>query len=250
MVRTRSGFAGLIAAGTLLVPLLLGGCRRAATNASPGQSASPATTTAAASAGGPWTVLFDGTSLAGWHNFATPGAPAQGWSAINGVLTRTGEGGDLATDREYENFELELEWKVGPRGNSGVIYRIDPTAEVTYSSGPEMQVLDNDRHPDGRNPLTSAGANYALHAPPAGVVKAATLWNAARLVVNGRHVEHWLNGVKVVEYELGSADWEARRRLSKFATSERYGRATRGLIALQDHGDRVEYRNIRLKELP
>lgn len=250
MVRTRSGFAGLIAAGTLLVPLLLGGCRRAAANASPGQSASPAATTAAASAGGPWTVLFDGTSLAGWHNFATPGAPAQGWSAINGVLTRTGEGGDLATDREYENFELELEWKVGPRGNSGVIYRIDPTAEVTYSSGPEMQVLDNDRHPDGRNPLTSAGANYALHAPPAGVVKAATLWNAARLVVNGRHVEHWLNGVKVVEYELGSADWEARRRLSKFATSERYGRAPRGLIALQDHGDRVEYRNIRLKELP
>jgi hypothetical protein len=103
---------------------------------------------------------------------------------------------------------------------------------------------------DDNNPLSSAGANYALHAAPRGVVKAAGKWNSARLVVNRTHVEHWLNSTKMAEYELGSADWEARRKASKFATAEKYGRATRGHIALQDHGDRVYFRNVRIRELP
>lgn len=197
-----------------------------------------------------WVSLFDGKTITGWHNYATPGAPVTGWSAEDGLLVRSGEGGDLTTDKQYANFEFELEWKVGPGGNSGIIYRIDHSGERSYITGPEMQILDDAVHRDGKNPLTSAGTNYALHAPTPGVVKPANEWNAARLVVNRNHVEHWLNGVKVVEYELGSADWETRRKASKFANAEKYGRATRGHLAIQDHGDRVYFRNIRIRELP
>jgi hypothetical protein len=199
---------------------------------------------------GPWTPLFDGVSLKGWHNYDTPGKPVVGWTAENGLLVRSGEGGDLTTDRQYADFELELEWKVEKGGNSGVIYRIDHRGEKTYVSGPEMQILDDAVHRDGQNPLTSAGANYALHPAPRGVVKGAGEWNTVRLVVHGKHVEHWLNRQKVVEYELGSADWEKRRKASKFADAEQYGRSTRGHIALQDHGDRVYFRHVRIRELP
>lgn len=199
---------------------------------------------------GPWTPLFTGTSLSGWHNYDTPGKPVVGWSAENGLLVRTGPGGDLTTDKQYANFELELEWKVEKGGNSGVIYRIDHRGEKSYLSGPELQILDDAVHGDGKNLLTSAGANYALHPAVPGVSKGAGQWNAVRLVVNGTHVEHWLNGTKVVAYELGSADWDTRRKASKFAAAELYGRALRGHIALQDHGDRVSFRNVRIRELP
>jgi hypothetical protein len=227
-------FRALLAGALLVITGLTSGSRDAFAQGKPGD----------------WTPLFDGKSLNGWHNYTTPGAPVTGWSVEDGLLVRSGPGGDLTTDRQYANFELELEWKVGPRGNSGIIYRIDHSGERTYITGPEMQILDDERHPDGRNPLTSAGANYALHAAPRGIVKPANEWNSARLVVRGNHVEHWLNGQKVVEYELGSSDWEARRKASKFANAEQYGRAATGHIALQDHGDRVFFRNVRIRELP
>ncbi|WP_052574257.1 3-keto-disaccharide hydrolase [Gemmatimonas aurantiaca] len=220
-----------------------GGVRAGAAPAQTAQTAQTATP-------GAWVSLFNGQAISGWHNYKTPGAPVVGWSAINGELVRSGPGGDLTTDKQYTNFELELEWKVEAGGNSGIIYRIDPASEVSYTSGPEMQILDDTKHPDGKNPLTSAGANYALHAPPAGIVKPVGEWNAIRLIVNGNHVEHWLNGIKAVEYELGSPDWETRRQASKFATWTGYGRAARGYIALQDHGDRVAFRNLRIRELP
>lgn len=213
-------------------------------------AAASAATTAAQTTPAGWVSLFDGRTITGWHNYKTPGAPVVGWSAINGELVRTGTGGDLTTDKQYANFELELEWKVEPGGNSGIIYRIDPSSEVSYTSGPEMQILDDTKHPDGKSPLTSAGANYALHPATPGIVKPVGEWNVVRLLVNGHHVEHWLNGTKMVEYELGSPDWETRRQASKFATWAGYGRASRGYIALQDHGDRVYFRNIRIRELP
>jgi hypothetical protein len=113
-----------------------------------------------------------------------------------------------------------------------------------------MQVLDDARHADGQSRLTAAGANYGLDPAPAGVVRAAGQWNQVRLVVNGAHVEHWLNGTKVVEYELGSPDWEAKVRASKFASHPHYGRNAEGYLGLQDHGDWVAYRNIKIRVLP
>lgn len=197
-----------------------------------------------------WVSLFDGVTLGGWHHFKEPGRPIQGWQVVEGAITRTGDGGDIVTARQYANFELSLEWKVESGGNSGVMFRVDPAAEVTYRSGPEMQVLDDAGHADGKSRLTAAGAAYGLYPAPAGIVKGAENWNSSHLVVDGAHVEHWLNGVKVVEYELWSEDWERRVANSKFADWTGYGRARRGHIALQDHGDRVSFRNIRIRELP
>jgi hypothetical protein len=154
------------------------------------------------------------------------------------------------TDEEFANFELALEWKIAPGGNSGIMFRVTEDAEATYHTGPEMQVLDDSAHEDGLSRLTAAGSNYALHPAAAGVVRPAGEWNAVRLVVNGAHVEHWLNGVKVVDYDLWTPAWDSLVAASKFAEWPGYGRAPKGHIVLQDHGDQVAYRNIRIKVLP
>jgi hypothetical protein len=197
---------------------------------------------------GGWRPLFDGKSLAGWRGFKTTTAPA-GWQAVDGALTRTGPGGDLMTVEEFADFELELEWKVGPAGNSGIMFRVATSAERPWETGPEMQVLDNAGHADGKNPLTSAGSNYAVHAPVKDVTRPVGEWNAVRLVVRGAHVEHWMNGVKLLEYELWSPDWETRVKASKFGSMPGYGRAKRGHLVLQDHGDVVAFRNLRIRTL-
>jgi hypothetical protein len=163
---------------------------------------------------------------------------------------RVGPGGDIVTTEQYANFELTLEWNVAAGGNSGIFFRVTDATGAVYETGPEMQVLDDALHADGKSRLTAAGSNFALHEAPAGVVKPAGEWNRVRLVVNGAHVEHWLNGQEVVEYELGSPDWEARVQNSKFRQWPGYGRAPRGRIALQDHGDRVAYRDIKIRVLP
>lgn len=193
-----------------------------------------------------WRPLFDGTSLAGWRGYKTT-TPPSGWQAVDGALVRNGPGGDLMTVDEFGDFELELEWKVGPGGNSGIMYRVTTGPDLPWHTGPEMQVLDNAGHADGRNPLTSAGSNYAVHAPVKDVTRPVGEWNAVRLVVRGAHVEHWLNGVKLLEYELWSPDWEARVKASKFGVMAGYGRSKRGHLVLQDHGDVVSFRNLRIR---
>lgn len=213
-----------------------------------GVSPSTAVLTAAERAAG-WRPLFDGSTLAGWHVYHSTGAPT-GWRAENGVLTRVGDGGDLVTDEQFANFDLALDWKVQPGGNSGIIYRISDAGEATYVTGPEYQVLDDARHADGKDPLTSAASVYGLYPTPRGIVKPAGEWNAARIVVNGNHVEHWLNGTRVAQYELGSADWAQRVAASKFKQWPGYGKSPSGRIGLQDHGDTVSFRNIRIKVLP
>lgn len=195
-----------------------------------------------------WELLFDGESLDGWRGYHTPELPG-GWAARDGMLTRIGDGGDLMTERQFADFELSVEWRVEAAGNSGIFYRAAPGEEWIYHSAPEMQVLDDEGHYDGGDPLTSAGANYGLHAAPRGVVNPAGEWNQARIVVRGSSVEHWLNGQRVVSYELGSDEWEALVAGSKFVEWPAYGRAERGHIGLQDHGDPVWYRNIKIREL-
>jgi hypothetical protein len=195
------------------------------------------------------TPLFDGKTTAGWRGFKMDTMPS-GWKVVDGALTRVGPGRDIITQKKYQNFELTLEWRIAPGGNSGIFYRASEDDNAIYWTAPEMQVLDDARHPDGKSPLTSAGADYGIYPAPAGAVKPAGEWNQVRLVVNGTHVEHWLNGVKIVEYELRSPDWELRVRESKFGPHPHYGRNSEGYIGLQEHGDWVAYRNINIRELP
>lgn len=196
-----------------------------------------------------WRLLFDGRTAHDWRGFKQAGMP-DGWKTVDGALTRVAAGGDIITRDQFANFELALEWRVASGGNSGVMYRVTEQADASYETGPEMQFLDDARHPDGKSRLTSAGAVYGLYPSPEGAVKPAGQWNAARIVVQGSHVEHWLNGVKTADYELLSPDWEARVAASKFNQWPGYGRAARGHIALQDHGDLVSFRNIKIRNLP
>lgn len=197
-----------------------------------------------------YTVLFDGTSLDGWRNFQSE--TLEGWAIEDGALTLKSKGaGDIVTDKEYENFDLRLEWKISPKGNSGIMFHVseDPKYDAPYHTGPEMQVLDNDGHPDGKIFMHRAGANYDLQASETETVQPVGEWNEVRLVVNQGKVEQWLNGTLVVSYELGSEDWQQRLAKSKFTKWPDYGIMGKGVIALQDHGDPVWFRNIRIKEL-
>ncbi|MES2525321.1 MAG: DUF1080 domain-containing protein [Gemmatimonadota bacterium] len=198
----------------------------------------------------PWESIFDGSTLEGWHGFRTPGRIPAGWKVIEGTITRVATAGDLVTDRTYANFELELDWQIEDSGNSGVLYRIDPTSDTPARSAPEYQLLDDAGHPDGGNRLTSSGAAFGV-VPVAGLVpKPAGLWNTLRLVVNGNRVEHWYNGVRTISYELGSPAWTELLRASRFSDVPEYGRTQRGFIGLRDEGTRVAFRNIRIRELP
>jgi hypothetical protein len=221
-------------------------CSAAACAPAGGQA--PNTLTDAERAAG-WRLLFDGRTMAGWRGFKQTSVP-DGWKVVDGAITRVGSGGDILTTQQFKNFELTIEWNLAPGGNSGIFYRASEDDEAIYWTAPEMQVLDDAGHPDGKSRLTAAGANYALHEAPSGIVKPAGQWNQARLIVDGRHVEHWLNGVRLLQYELYSPDWEMRVHGSKFAPHPRYGRNAAGFIGLQDHGDRVAYRNIKIRVLP
>lgn len=190
-----------------------------------------------------WRSLFDGTSLAHWRGYKQPTAPA-GWKIRDGAIVRVDGGGDLVSVDTFEDFELEFEWQIAPGGNSGVMFHVSEHFEAPYHTGPEYQILDNERHPDGRLLQTRAGSNFALHAPVRDVAHRAGEWNDGRLVVRGGDVEHWLNGVRVVKYRLWDDEWKARVGISKFNEWPSYGLEKRGHIVLQDHGDRVSFRKI------
>jgi len=172
-----------------------------------------------------------------------------GWQVVDGALTRVDAGGDLVSLEEYADFELEFEWKLAPGGNSGVMFRVTEDHDAPWETGPEFQLLDDAAHQDGLDPRTSTGANYAMHAPSADVARPAGEWNQAKLVVRGAHVEHWLNGTKIVEYELWSDDWQRLVEGCKWKERPDYGRRTSGHIVLQDHGDLVAFRALHVRRL-
>jgi hypothetical protein len=197
-----------------------------------------------------WRSLFDGTSTAAWRGYKEQGVPA-GWQIVDGVLTKKGSVGDLMTKDQFGNFELALDWKLSPGGNAGVFYHGTEEYDHIYWSAPEYQLLDDAGHPDGQSRLTSAGSDYALYPSPAGIVKPADQWNSTLIVVKGNTVQHWLNGQKLLEYELGSADWQAKVKASKFVAYPKYGTAAKGHIAIQgDHDGALSIRNVRIRELP
>lgn len=196
-----------------------------------------------------WRSLFDGTSTSAWRGYRQQTMPA-GWRIVDGILTKTGSVGDIMTKDQFGDFQLALDWKLSPAGNAGIFYRGTEEYDHIYWSAPEYQLLDDAGHPDGKSRLTAAGADYALYPAPAGVVKPADQWNSTLIVAKGNTVQHWLNGQKLLEYELGSPDWEAKVKASKFVAYPNYGRAKRGYIAIQgDHDGTLSIRNVRIREL-
>ena len=200
-----------------------------------------------------WTPLFDGASTSAWRGYNSPRFPDKCWAVTEGTLKTVPSKGatcDIITRRKYRDFELTLEWKVGAGGNSGILYRaaeLPPPAPIWHSA-PELQILDDTAHPTA-TPQTLTGALYDLVAPEMKTLRPLGEWNEAGVVVHGNHVEHWLNGRKVLEYELGSADFKARIAASKFKDMPRFAVEKEGHIGLQHHGEEAWFRNIRVREI-
>lgn len=202
-----------------------------------------------------WQTLFAGDGFDRWKGFQSDSIPGK-WvvddNAIHYDPEAEGSGGDIVTRDEYGNFELSFDWKISECGNSGVIYLASESGdyEQPWNTGPEYQILDNTCHADAEvGTHRQAGANYDVHGPAEDLTRPAGEWNEARIVVDSMRVEHWLNGTMVVEYELGSDEWEERVAESKWTEYPGYGTMREGRIALQDHGDPVWFRNIRIREL-
>lgn len=232
----------------LLAALAVGACASAAP---PPPPSGPNRLSAAERAAG-WRLLFDGETTRGWHVYGKQGAP--GWTVEDGALVGLGsrEGGDLVSDEEFQSFELSLEWKISPGGNSGVFFHVveDPARYPgVHYTGPEYQLIDDEGFPQRLEEWQKTGANYAMHDATSRPTRPVGEWNRTRIVVDGPRVEHWLNGVKVVEYELWSADWEKRVGSGKWKDAPDYARAGRGRLALQDHGGRVYFRDIKVRPL-
>ena len=223
-----------------------------------GQAAELNQLTAEEKAGG-WKLLFDGASLVGWRGYNKPEFPAKGWSIEDGCLKaakgngRPGSGGgDIVTTEQFGDFDFRFEWKISPGGNSGVKYFTDEKRDRNAAIGHEYQLLDDAEHPDGKNgPIRQTGALYTL-IPPNGAKKLRPVgqFNESRIVVLGQHVEHWLNGAKIVEYELGSELLRAAITKSKYKSVSGFGTKVKASLLLQDHGFEVWFRNLKIRALP
>jgi len=213
----------------------------------------------AAQTTGPWQSLFDGKSMDAWRVFKTDRAPKMCdtpgakdcWEIVDGVLQKDGHANDIASKDQFGDFELELEWKIGDASNSGIFYRGTDEFNQIYWSAPEYQLLDNVNAADNKKDNHLAGSVYDLYAVPKDAAKA-NEWNTTRIVAQGTHVEHWLNGKKVASYDVGSADWDAAIKQSKFSPEKypSFGKAPKGYLGIQgDHPGTLALRNIRIRQL-
>ncbi len=204
-----------------------------------------------------WITLFDGTSTEGWRGFNSSSLP-ENWVIEDGALKSLGTGGDIGGDivygtREFDNFELSLEWKISEGGNSGIFYHVveGEKYKALYETGPEYQVLDDIGFAEPAEDWQKVGADYAMYVPDPEKkkVKPAGEWNSSRIVFTEEKAEYWLNGEKVVEFVPWSEDWSERRNSGKWDEYPDYGLAKTGLIGIQDHGSFIWYKNIRIKDL-
>lgn len=198
-----------------------------------------------------WKLLFNGKDLTGWRTYNKPSTPGAGWKVEDGILTKPAKapGGNIITTEEFTDYELSWEWKIAEKGNNGLKYLV--TEKRPGAPGPEYQMLDDKGHPDAKvGPKRQTAALYDILPPNEDKkLNVPGEWNESKIIVKGNHVEHWLNGAKVVSYELGSPELKAAIAASKFKAAEGFGEKIPGHIMLTDHLDEVSYRNIKIRPL-
>lgn len=205
---------------------------------------------------GKWKSLFDGKTLKGWHGFNKTGT-IQNWKIEDGAMVCLGaskdaHGGDIVTDESYENFELKWEWKISKAGNSGVMYHVVESSkyEAPYQTGPEYQLIDDNDFPEKLEDWQKTGADYGMNLTNENKkVKPVGQWNTSKIIFNKGHVEHWLNGKKIVEFQAWDDVWMKKKTEGKWKDYPDYGLSKKGLIALQDHGNKAYFKNIMIKAL-
>lgn len=199
-----------------------------------------------------WELLFDGVSTKGWRGYKKQSFPAKGWKVEGGILKKVGgeKGGDIVTEGTFDNFHLVWEWRIALEGNNGLKYLV--TEDRPGAPGHEYQMIDDAGHPDGkRGPRRQTASFYDVLPPMAGkALKAPGEWNESRVLIEGNHVEHWLNGARVLEYELGSETLKTAIGNSKFKNAAGFGAKIEGHIMLTDHGDECSFRNIKIRKIP
>lgn len=198
-----------------------------------------------------WTLLFDGNSIPAWRTYKN--LPDASWKIENGELyckeDTTSQHADLTTRDEYASFELQLDWKVAKAANSGILYHVVETKNASYETGPEYQLIDDNGYPGKLEDWQKSGADYAMHPPFKFASKPAGQYNHTRLRVNGNHVEHWLNDVKVADFVAWTPEWEKLKHTGKWKDYPDYGNARSGHICLQNHGGGIWFKNIKIKKL-
>lgn len=250
-----SGLLLSVVLGGILVAGLLFSSRFLGNGAAPASSANAAldtvnTLTEAERTAG-WRLLFDDTSLDNWRGYQRDSVP-NGWTVQESAIHFEGDAPNstsIITTDTFDHFEFRVEWKISPEGNSGIMYRVAGETKSPHRTGPEFQVLDNAALSDPAGSKHQAGALYGLYAPSRDVTKPVGEYNETRIVVRGTHVEHWMNGTKLLEAEIGSDTWGERVAGTKFANYDAFAEAESGHIVLQNHGDPVWYRDIKLRSL-
>jgi len=240
--------------------LILAACAIMSCNSSTSESASGSDTTLTDTSSvismGTEKSLFDGKSLSGWHAFNKPGE-IKNWTIMDGSLVCLGAakgdtGGDIVSDEQYENFELSWDWKIDKGGNSGIMYHVveDPKYKAPYETGPEYQMIDDIGYPGKLENWQESGADYAMNiANDKKKLNPVGRWNSSKIIFDKGHVEHWLNGEKIVEFQAWDAKWDKEKKEGKWKDYPDYGSAKKGRIALQDHGNKAYFKNITIKEL-
>jgi hypothetical protein len=201
-----------------------------------------------------WKLLFDGRSMNGWRAYKNQ--ETNSWTVVNGILyckgsetDKSDKRADLITEDQFQNFELSVDWKISPKGNSGILYMVTEEFPRSYQSGPEYQLIDDVNFPEKLEEWQKTGANYAMDPAPAAKPKSVGEWNTTRIVVNKGHVEHWLNGKKILEFQMWTDEWQKKKMNGKWKDAPGYGMSKKGHIALQDHGSEAWFKNVKIKEL-